>query len=64
MESKLLKRQAEISSLLKENAFFKIQVDNIRTKFGSEAEIEDLIKMSKLKEEKVYELLADLDNNI
>jgi transcription elongation GreA/GreB family factor len=53
----LKKRQEEISSLLKENAKYKDQLDQIRKAYGDMQEIETRIKVAELKEEKINGLL-------
>ena len=50
--------------MLKENGQWKKEVDFIRNKFGTNEEIEESIKMAKLKEQKVFDLLNDLDHNL
>jgi hypothetical protein len=56
-EEVLKKRHEEIGSMLKENAKYKDQLDQIRKQFGDAQEIESRIKVAELKEEKINGLL-------
>lgn len=55
------KRHEEINSLIKENAKYKGELDEIRKAFGNMQEIEARIKVAEVKEEKIFGLLNQLD---
>ncbi|TNV87373.1 hypothetical protein FGO68_gene4873 [Halteria grandinella] len=55
------KRHEEINSLIKENAKYKGELDEIRKAFGNMQEIEARIKIAEVKEEKIFGLLNQLD---
>ena len=63
-EESLFKRQKEINSLLKENAFYKDELDGIRRRFGSLDDIHKKFELAQMKEDKVNDLLSELDNNM
>ena len=63
-EEALWKRQKEINSLLKENASYKDELDGIRRRFGSLDEIHKKFEMAQMKEDKVNDLLSELENNM
>lgn len=63
-EETLLKRHAEINKLLKENRFYKDEVDGIRQRFGSLEEINKKFDIAKMKESKVSDLVAELDHTM
>ena len=59
-----MKRHKEINSLLKENKLYKDQVDGIRRKFGDLGEIQNKFDLALMKEQKVSDLLAELDHTM
>ena len=59
-----MKRHKEINSLLKENKLYKDQVDGIRRKFGDLSEIQNKFDLALMKEQKVSDLLAELDHTM
>lgn len=52
------KRHEELNSLLKENAKYKNELDEIRRAFGDKVEIDTRLKVAQLKEEKIDGLLS------
>ena len=63
-EDSLFKRQKELNSVLKENAYYKDELDGIRRRFGSLDEIHKKFELSQMREDKVNDLLSELDNNM
>lgn len=56
------KRHKEINSLLKENRHYKNEIDEIRKRFGTLDDIDGQLQMAKMKEDKVNDLLGELDH--
>ena len=63
-EATLLKRHNEINKLLKDNRFLKDEADGVRKRFGSIQDINKKFDLAKLKEEKVADLVAELDHTM
>mmetsp|Transcript_8541 Transcript_8541/g.13189 ORF Transcript_8541/g.13189 Transcript_8541/m.13189 type:complete len:83 (+) Transcript_8541:1537-1785(+) len=63
-EDTLLKRHNEINKLLRENRGLKDEVDGVRKRFGSIQEINKKFDLAKMKEEKVADLIAELDHTM
>jgi chromosome segregation ATPase len=63
-EQVLIKRHNEINSINKENRLMKEDLDFIRQKYGTVAEIKQKMEVAEMKEKKIAELVATLDNSI
>lgn len=63
-EKVLIKRHNEINALLKENRLMKEDLDFIRKKYGTVAEIKQKMEIAEMKEKKISELVSTLDNSI
>lgn len=59
-----MKRHKELNSLMKENRRYKDQEDELRKRFGSLEDIKDKMELAAMKEEKVNDLLSELDQNL
>lgn len=63
-EKVLIKRHNEINALLKANRLMKDDLDFIRQKYGTVAEIKQKMEIAEMKEKKIAELVGTLDNSI
>ena len=63
-EDLLFKRHKEINSLLKENTAYKNEVDTIRRNYGSLDELNKKFELTKMKEEKINDLLDSLEHTM
>lgn len=60
-EEKLVKRGNQITDLVKENNFFKDSMQKIRVEYGSLDNLKATLDIWKMKDEKVGELLNELN---
>lgn len=63
-EKVLIKRHNEINALHKENRNMKDDLDYIRSKYGTVAEIKQKMEIAEMKEKKINELVGNLDTSI
>lgn len=63
-EKVLIKRHNEINLLHKENRNMKDDLDYIRSKYGTVAEIKQKMEIAEMKEKKINELISNLDTSI